>query len=100
MESTYEYENQRRTSLKDSWHHCQQIFSASSFASGWKSLTHAIEALPLWALILGAGLAAIVVFDSSLLVVPVAAGLGLLAVYYTVKRAVEDGLRSRGENGP
>ena len=95
--ATYEYDDRPRTSLKDSWHHCQQIFSASSFAAGWKSLTHAIEALPLWALILGAGLAAIVVFDSALLVVPVTAGLGLLAVYYTVKRAVQDGLRNHRE---
>ena len=93
MESIYQYDEAPKSSIKASWKHCKEIFSASSFAAGWEALKNAVDALPLWALVTIATLSAILVFDSSLLVVPIAAGVGLLCAYFTVKRAVKDALR-------
>ena len=81
MESIYQYDEVPKSSIKASWKHCKEIFSASTFAAGWESLKNAIDALPLWALVTIATLSAILVFDSSLLVVPIAAGLGRFVAF-------------------
>ena len=96
MESSYEgHGHGVRRSLNQAWHHCKHMFSAASAAEAWQAAKRTIDALPMWALVVLLILAASLVIDRSLLLVPLAAIAFLLATYHTVKRAVADALKER-----
>ena len=96
MESTFEQGGKEVTrSLKQSWAHCKQVCSASSAADAWQSAKLAVDALPMWALVLLPVLAALLVIDRSLLMISLAVFVFLFATYATVKRAVADALKER-----
>lgn len=96
MESTYQTDSEKK-SLKDAWHLCKELFSASSPREAWQSFQCLLDALPLWLIVLLPILAFALVANSSLLIVPVGVAVTLLAIYATVRRAVVDGIKeSRG----
>ena len=94
MDSTFEqYDGEKTKSLQRSWQHCNELILASSRSEAWQALQNLMDAMPIWALLLLPVLATLCVIDSSAVVVTLAAGAFLFAIYATVRRAVADGLR-------
>jgi hypothetical protein len=80
-------------SIKTSWGHCKQIWSASTRAEAWRSLKKTLETMPVWGFAVIAIVAITLAANSWLIVVPLLAGGLLGAVYLTVKQAVRSALR-------
>ena len=95
METASHHGQDEEQSLKQSWQHCRQLFRANTTSEAWCSLKHAVDALPLWALILLPIFVTLLVIESSLLTILAASVAFLWATYKTVKLAVADALRER-----
>ena len=64
MESTIENHSEEVTpqSLHAAWQHFKEVWSASSGSQAWSSFKKMVEALPVWALVLGVIVTAVVQF--------------------------------------
>jgi hypothetical protein len=95
MESTFEKDQSDPTpqSLRDARQHFQDLFTASSTSEAWSSFKKMIDALPAWALVVG--IVSVITLLANIWVVPivVSVGVGMAAVYFTVKHAVREALR-------
>ena len=95
MESTFEHDHSDPApqSLGDARQHFRDLFTARSVADAWSSFKKMIDAMPVWALIVA--IVSAITLLANLWVVPivVAVGVGMSAVFYTVKHAVRQALR-------
>lgn len=95
METTFDNPERIATSqsVDASWRYFKKVWTASSRSEAWSYLKRSIEALPTWALVVGiVGLLALVA-NPVILLLPLAAGASLAAIYFTVKHAVRAALR-------
>ena len=95
MDTTFENQvvDKESPSLKASWRHCKQIWSASTRSEAWQSFKKMLETMPIWGFAVIAIAAVILAANSWLIVVPLLAGGFLRHVYLTVKQAVSGRLR-------
>ena len=95
MDSAFEnpHRDVRPQSVKASWRYFRKILSSSSRSEAWRYTKKSFEALPTWALIVGViGLLALLT-NPAFILVPLATGGLLVAIYMTVKFAVKEALR-------
>ncbi len=95
MDTTFEdfHSEAKPQSVKASWRYFKKLGSASTKSEAWSYLKKSIETLPTWALIVGVVGLVVLVANPAIVMVPLAAGAALAAVYMTVKHAVKEALR-------
>jgi len=80
-------------SVETAWHHCKEIFSASSISEAWSSFKEMTETLPAWALVVAVVSLITLIANAWVIPVLVTIGCGMTAVHYTVKHAMRQALR-------
>jgi len=95
MDSTIDNDNGDSTpqSVQASWQHCKEVWSASSSSEAWASFKKMMEALPPWALVVTVIGVFALMTNAWIILVPLAAGGFLTAMYFTVKHAIRAALR-------
>ena len=88
-----------RDSLRDSWRHCKEMFSASSWSAAWQSFNKMVDVLPTWFFVVFILCAVGFVVNWSMIQTPLAVVGFLAAVYFTVKYAVLAAWRERDMSG-
>ena len=99
METVIESSNHEtpRQSVKEAWRHLKKIWSAASVSEAWNSFKQMLEALPAWAMVVGAVALFAMITNPAAILALLFSGLFLAAIYLTVKHAVRAALREHDQ---
>jgi hypothetical protein len=92
-QNTQNPSNATRKSLESFWEYARELWRAETGAAAWSSFKKLIVALPSWALAAAIVALLALLTNAGFLFVPVAAAVLLVAIFFTVKRAVLNALR-------
>ncbi len=74
------------------WNYLKDIWAADSMAELGQAIKNLMKAVPVWGLVIFFGVLAVMV-NSSIILVPLAAGGFLVGMFFTVKHAILSALR-------